>query len=92
MGRRGDELASASELFGAGASTIDEQAIVPNAMESLGQHVHEEPADELAWLQRHGLVPVRALDTIVLVFERDAVRVGRDQAAVGEGDVAGVLP
>ena len=54
--------------------------------------VAESTADELAWLQRHGLVPVRALDTIVLVFERDAVRVGRDQAAVGEGDVAGVLP
>ena len=43
LGRRGDELASASELFGGGASTIGEQAIVPNAMESLGQDVHEEP-------------------------------------------------
>src|SRR5262245_24403724 len=61
-----------------------------DAVEALGQHVHEEPANELAGLERHGFVPVRAFEAVVLVFERDAARVGRDQAAVGDGDAMGV--
>src|SRR5262249_38713356 len=77
--------ASASELLGARV-TIDEQAEVPDAVEALGQDVHEEPPNELAWLQGHGFVPVRAFEPVILVFERDAVRVGGDQSAVGDGD------
>src|SRR5262249_23010669 len=46
---RGDELASTGDLLGAGVLPIGEQAVVSDAVESLGQHVHEEPADELAW-------------------------------------------
>src|SRR5215813_12465604 len=69
---RGDQIASAGELLGAGASTIREQAVVPDAVEALGQDVHEEPANELARLERHGFVPVRAFNAVVLVFERDA--------------------
>src|SRR5215510_11220417 len=82
-GCRSDQFASAGELLGAGASTIGEQAVVPDAVEALGQDVHEEPANELARLQRHGFVLVRAFEAVVLVFERDACRVGGDQAAVG---------
>src|SRR6516225_5516620 len=48
------------------------------------------PANELARLERHGSVAVRAFEAVVLVFERDAVRVGGDQAAVGDGDAMGV--
>src|SRR5215813_12155621 len=87
---RGDQIASAGELLGAGASAIRQQAVVPDAVEALGQDVHEEAANELARLQRHGFVPVRAFEAVVLVFERDAVRVGGDQAAVGDGDAMGV--
>src|SRR5215470_6159622 len=87
---RGDELASTGDLLGAGVFPIGEQAVVPDAVESLGQDVHEEPAHELAGLERHGLVAVRAFETIVLVFERDAIRVGGDQAAVGDGDAMSV--
>src|SRR5215468_3727851 len=87
---RGDDLPRAGELFGAGASTIREQAVVSDAVEALGQDVHEEPANELARLKRHGFVPVWAFDAVVLVFERDAVLVGGDQAAVGDGDAMGV--
>src|SRR5262249_28454141 len=87
---RGDELPNAGELLGARVAAIDEQAEVPDAVEALGQHVHEEPANELARLQRHGFVPVRAFEAVVLVFERDAVRIGGDQAAVGDGDAVGV--
>src|SRR5262245_60877737 len=81
-----DQLASAGELLGAGTSAIREQAVVPDAVEALGQDVHEEPANELARLEGHGFVPVRAFNAVVLVFERDAVLVGGDQAAVGDGD------
>src|SRR5215472_3892251 len=87
---RGDELPSAGELLSARVTAIGEQAEVPDAVEALGQHVHEEPANELARLERHGSVAVRAFEAIVLVFERDAVRVGADQAAVGDGDAMGV--
>src|SRR5215831_4810649 len=87
---RSDQLASAGELLGARVTAIGEQAVVPDAMEALGQHVHEEPANELARLERHGCVPFGTLDAIVFVFERDATRVGGDQAAVGDGDAMGV--
>src|SRR5215468_10955448 len=76
---RGDELPNPGELLGARV-----------AVEALGQHVHEEPPNELAWLQGHGFVPVRAFEPVILVFERDTVRVGGDQAAVGDGDAMGV--
>jgi hypothetical protein len=52
FGFRGDELASAGQLLGAGGAPIGEQAVVPDAMEAFGQHVHEEPTNELARLQR----------------------------------------
>src|SRR5262249_34443653 len=83
-------LASAGELLGARVTAIGEQAVVPDAVEALGQDVHEEPAHELARLERHGCVPVRAFEAVVLIFERDAVRVGGDQATVGDGDAMGV--
>src|SRR5215471_14208921 len=69
---RSDQLASAGELLGARVTAVGEQAVVPDAVEALGQHVHEEPANELARLQRHGSVAVRAFEAVVLVFERDA--------------------
>ena len=87
---RSDQLASAGELLGARVTAIGEQAVVPDAVKALGQHVHEEPTHELGRLERHGCVPVRAFKAVVLVFERDAVRVGGDQAAVGDGDAMGV--
>jgi hypothetical protein len=82
----GDQVSSAGELLGTRAAAIGEQTVVPNAVEALGQDMHEKPADELAGLEGHGLVPVRAPDTVVLVSEGDARRVGGDQAAVGNGD------
>jgi len=63
---------------------------VPDAVKALWQDVDEEPANELARLEGHGFVSVRAFDTVVLVFKRDTAGVGRDQAAVGDGDAMGV--
>jgi hypothetical protein len=64
---RSDELPSTGELLGARVTTIGEQAEVPDAVEALGQHVHEEPPNELAWLQGHGFVPVRAFEPVICV-------------------------
>src|SRR6516164_8585694 len=55
---------------------------MPDAMEALRQHVQHEPADELARLQRHRLVPAGAFDSVILVLEPDALLIGVDQAAV----------
>src|SRR5262245_6950610 len=45
-------------------------------MKALRQHVHEEPTNELAGLQRHGLVPLGTLYAVILVGEDDARRIG----------------
>ena len=40
--------------------------------------------------ERHRLPPVGPVDAVVLPAERDAVVVGRDQTAIGDGDAVGV--
>ena len=53
--------------------------------------MHQEAADELAWVERHHpVVSLSAVKAIILPLEGDAVVVGRDQAAVGDGDAVGV--
>ena len=64
---RGDELPNPGELLSARVAAIGEQAEVPDAVEALGQHVDEKPANELARLERHGFVPVRAFEAVVLL-------------------------
>src|SRR5271166_1547004 len=61
-----------------------------DAVEPLRQHMQQEAADELMRGEGHDLVPLRPLDAVVLVFERDAAGAGRDQAAVGDGDAVSV--
>src|SRR6267378_1175266 len=82
-----EQLAGSCDGFGTGAA--GEQAVVADAMESLRQHVNEEPPDELAGGERRDLVPRGAIDPIVFVLECDAVSVGCDQPAVGDGDTVG---
>ena len=52
--------------------------------------MHEETANELVGYQRHGLVPARPLDPVILPREGDTGRVGGDQPAIGDGDAVGV--
>src|SRR5262249_42876443 len=59
-------------------------------MEALGQHVHEEPANELARLESHGCVALGAFEAVILVLERGAVCGDREKAAGGDGDAMGV--
>jgi hypothetical protein len=67
-----------------------EQTIVADAVETLGEDVAEEAADELADVERHGRVAAGSVDPIVLDLECDASLVERDQAAVRDGDTVGV--
>ena len=69
---------------------VGEQAVVADAVEALGQHVQEEPADELVGGERHRLPAFGSVDAIVLPAEGDAVVVGRDETAIGDGDAVGV--
>src|SRR5580693_7617533 len=53
--------------------------------------MHQEAADELACVERHHpVVSLGAVKAIILPLEGDALVVGRDQAAVGDGDAVGV--
>src|SRR6202035_6075259 len=53
--------------------------------------MHQEAADELARIERHHpVVSLGAVKAIILPREGDALVVGRDQAAVGDGDTVGV--
>src|SRR4029077_19333343 len=56
-----------------------QEAVVPDPVEPVWQDVHEEAADKLVRLKRHGLVAAGPLDPVVLVPERDAGRVGGEE-------------
>jgi hypothetical protein len=65
-------------------------AVVPDAVESARQDVHQEPPDELVRLERHGFVAAGSLYPVVLAVGRHAGRIGGDEAAVGDRDPVGV--
>jgi len=85
---RSDQFARPRDGLGLGPTR--QQPAVPDAVESVWQDVDEKSADELAWLKRHGLVAAGSLDPVVFVAERDAGRVGGDEAAVGDRDAVGI--
>src|SRR5436305_14099733 len=57
---------------------IGEEAVVTDAMKSVGQDMDQEAADELVGVERHKLIASVALGPVILPFERDAL--------AGEGD------
>ena len=59
---------------------------MPDAMETLRQHMHQEAPDELAGVQRHARVAAGAFDPIILELEAHRLGVGRDQPAIGDRD------
>ena len=61
-----------------------------DAMQALGQHMHEEAADELMRRERHGRISARPFDPVILDIEGDTGRVDLDQPAVGDGDAVSV--
>jgi hypothetical protein len=61
-----------------------------DAVEALGQHVHQEAPDELVRVKPHRLPAARAANAIVLPAERNRAAVGCNEAAVRDGDAMGV--
>ena len=61
-----------------------------DAVEASGQHVEEKAPDELVRREPHRLPAVRTVDAVVFPAEGDAGVVGRDEAAVRDGDPVGV--
>ena len=51
---------------------VGKEPIVANAVEALGQDVHQEAPDKLVRVKPHRLPAARAVDAIVLAPERDA--------------------
>ena len=62
-----EQFAGARDVIGALAA--GEQAIVADAMEARGQHVHEKAADELVGGERHDLVALATFEPVVLPLE-----------------------
>jgi hypothetical protein len=86
-GRR-EQFAGAGAVLG--TSAAGEQAIVADAVEACGQHMHEEAADELMHRQGHQLVTLTTFAPVVLPLEGEAPFVRCEQAAIGDGDAMGV--
>ena len=61
-----------------------------NAVKASWQDMDEEAADELVGGEPHDLLPRAAFGAVILVFERNAVVIAGQQAAVGDGDAVGV--
>src|SRR5271157_400208 len=77
--RRRDQIARPRD--GLRLAAAGQQPVVPDAVEAVRQDVDQKPADELAWLERHGLVAAGPLDPVVFVAKRNAGRVGGDEAS-----------
>src|SRR5215831_2923985 len=87
--RKVDQLTDLRQRIGLGAAAR-EQSVVADAMEALRQNVQHEPPDELAWGHSHGLIPAGPLAPVVLILECDALLVGADQSARGNGNAVRV--
>ena len=61
-----------------------------DAVLAFGEHMDEEPADELVCLEGHDLVPAWTIHAIVLDAEGDASRIEADQTAIGYRDAVRV--
>ena len=72
------------------ATSVGEEAVMANAVETVGEAVEEEAADELVRIERH--LPGRVAMAIIAPAENHAAVVGADQAAVGDGDAMRVAP
>ena len=69
-----------------GAVAVSEDPIVANAVLTSGEHVDQEPADDLICGQCHGGVAACTFETVIFDAEGDAALIKMDQAAVGNCD------
>lgn len=59
-------------------------------METAGQNVGQEAADEPAYGQAHCLLAITALDPAIFPTERNGLSIGADEAAVGDRNTVGI--
>jgi hypothetical protein len=83
-----EELTRSGDVLG--SARVGEEPIVTDAMETGGQHMEQEAADELVDGERHDLEAPAFLGAVILPPERHASIVERDEAAVGDGDTVRV--
>jgi hypothetical protein len=76
-----EQRANAGEVLASIA--FGEKAVVPDAVEAVGQDVQQETADELVWGEAHDAGAPAA--TIVLVGERDFIVVDDHEPRIGDG-------
>lgn len=67
------------------AVAVSVEAIVANAVLAFGEHVDQEPTDELWGRERHGGVTSCAFKAVIFDAEGDTALIETDQAAVGNG-------
>ena len=77
---------AASQCNVVGPVAIGEEAVVTDAVKSVGQDVDQKAADELVGIERHELVASVALGPVILPFESDALAVEGDEPAVGNSN------
>ena len=86
--RHGEQLTRPGDIDGAMA--VGEQAVMADAMESLGKNVHQKAADELVGGQGHGGVAGWTVEAVILSLEGHRAVVGGDEPSIGDGDAVGV--
>src|SRR3954465_4737035 len=84
--RRRQEPAAHGEL--GRPAPVAEQAVVTDALETVGQDVQQEAPEKLVGPKRHHLLTV--MMPVVLPAEGDAAVLDPDQPAVGNSDAVGV--
>ena len=72
------------------APAVGEETLVSDAVETVGQDVDEEAADELVGLERYELVASVGLGPVILPFESHAFAIKSDEPAAGNRDPVGV--
>ncbi len=83
-----EQLTRSGDVLGAAA--VGEETIVTDAVETVGQDVDQEAADELVGVERHEFVASLELGPVILPFESHALAVESDEPAVGNSDTVGV--
>src|SRR5262249_61695814 len=73
----------ASQCNVVGPVAIGEEAVVTDAVKSVGQDVDQKAADKLVGVERHQLVAGIGLGPVILPFERHALAIKGDEPAVG---------
>ena len=63
---------------------------MPDAVEPVGQDVHQEASDELPLRQAHNLLAITVLDAVILPAKRHRVGVGANKVMVGDRHSMGV--